>query len=138
MLAQVVQQVVTVSNPGHAEAAIQWSSTDGAVEVRPPRAVLLPDSQQQMEVAVTGSRAGSLRAQLSCSVRHGMSHALEVTATVRGEAAAAVPLRALTQAAAQRCQQCRMNLQSDCIGSSAPSCDRCAVLTRAAHQQSQR
>lgn len=82
---QVVTQHLTVGNPGHAVAAVTWTSSNPAVTVEPANASIAAGSEQQFQACVKGSVVGQLQAQLRCLLKHGMPQTVEVTARVTGE-----------------------------------------------------
>ena len=82
---QVITQHLTVGNPGHAVAAVTWTSSNPAVTVEPANANVAAGSEQQFQACIKGSGVGQLQAQLQCSVKHGRPQAVEVTARVTGE-----------------------------------------------------
>ena len=81
---QVVHQALTVSNPSQARANVTWTSSDPAVDVQPSAALLASGREQEFQVLIRGIHVGKRQAELVCSVEHGDSQAVEVTATVTG------------------------------------------------------
>lgn len=81
----MVTQHLTVDNPGHAVAAVTWTSSNPAVKVEPGNAIIAAGSEQQFQACIKGSGIGQLQAQLQCLVKHGTPQAVEVTARVTGQ-----------------------------------------------------
>ena len=80
----MITQQLTVSNPGHALAAVTWTSSNPAVNVEPMNAKLAAGKEQQFQVHIRGSAVGQLQAQLLCSVKHGSPQTIDLTAHVTG------------------------------------------------------
>lgn len=80
----MVTQHLIVGNPGHAVAAVTWSSSNPAVTMEPASADIAAGSEQQFQACIMGSGIGQLQAQLQCLVKHGRPQAVEVAAHVTG------------------------------------------------------
>ena len=75
---------MTVSNPGQAVAHMTFTSSHPAVTLQPTGATVAAGGEEQIEVVITGSQVGLVQAELVCSVQHGNSQVVSVTATVAG------------------------------------------------------
>lgn len=81
---QVITQPLTVTNTSAAPAHVAWTSSQTAMAVVPMTAVVPPGSQTTFEAHITGQAVGHLQAQATCSVLHGSSFTVEVSARVQG------------------------------------------------------
>ena len=82
---QVATQALTVTNSSAAPAEVTWVCSEKALAVVPSTAVLQPGSQTTLEVRIRGQSVGQLHAQATCSVQHGSSCVVEVSAQVQGK-----------------------------------------------------
>lgn len=83
-MVQVVTQTLTVTNTSAAPAHATWTSSDPAVAVTPHTAVVLAGAQSTFEAHIAGQAVGQLHALVTCSVQHGTSCAVSITAQVQG------------------------------------------------------
>lgn len=81
---QVATQAITVTNTTAAPAHVTWTSSEPAVAVVPPTAVVLAGSPVTFEVHIEGQALGQLHAIATCSVQHGNSCAVSIQAEVQG------------------------------------------------------